>query len=60
MDEVDAKPQPEKSVEIVFRDGKWIVRVQEARKLSEISFEQEASANSLADGQRMRLDIYRP
>lgn len=51
---------PAKAVEVVFREGKWVVRVFADSEVEERDFALEAHANSFADGQRMRLGIYRP
>ncbi len=43
------------SVEILARDGHWVVRVSEESGVSEIAFEIEEHARSFAAGQAIRL-----
>lgn len=48
------------AVVVEFVDGKWVVKVTENQRVFEQEFGMEAHAISYADGQRMRLGIYRP
>ena len=51
---------PSRAVSVIFRNGKWVVRVFDDDDSHEQEFGLEAHASAYADDQRIRLGIYVP